>query len=192
MWSWDALKGSLPGCGPKLWQLRCAALSLRSPPQPPGQSHRLLHWGEGSYWLGGQQGPKSLSLFPILSLPEPLLQTLPGLHRIGSSPSYSSPPGNAPSGDRTRLVVAFELLSGIFSILVSGVTDAACLPKVPIEVVWVLLREVISPPVKLLLEWFLLLIFLPPCSLLHIRMKRSSFQVTLVWHLLPRPSWTPA
>lgn len=47
-------------------------------------------------------------------------ETLPGLHSPGSAPSYSSPPGNPLSGDRTWLVVAFGLLSGIFPGLVSG------------------------------------------------------------------------
>lgn len=104
-----------PGCGTKLWQLWCAALSLRSPPQPPSQSHHSLHWGEGSCWLGGQRGPKAVTLFPILSLPEPLLQTLSGLRGPGSAPSYSSPPGNP----------------------LSGASDVAYSAMVPNEVVWV-------------------------------------------------------
>lgn len=114
-----------PGCGTKLWQLCCAALSLRSPPQPLGQSHHSLHWGEGSCGLGGQQGPKSLTLFPIFSFSEPLLQTPPGLHGPGFAPSYSSPPGYPLSGDRTQLVLAFERFSGILSGLVSSVSDTA-------------------------------------------------------------------
>lgn len=130
---------------------------------------------------------KSFTLFPILSLLEPLLQTLPVLHSPGSAHLYSSPPGNPLSGNRTQLVVAFEHLSRIFSSPVSGVSDAAYSAQ---SANWGSFSTAQRGDllIKRLLEWFFLLIFSPSLLPIAYQDEMVSLQVILVWYLLPDPA----
>lgn len=127
-----------PGWGTKWWQL-CSLLPERISSVPWPKPHHCT--GVKTPINEGSNRDQSSFSFPILTLPETLLQWLDGLCSPGSSFSYSSPPGNPLPMGKTWLVLALVSFWGFSLVWLLVSSKQLTLHMVPIKFAWVPLRN---------------------------------------------------